>query len=123
MPGPILCAYALNVPLIPVHHIRGHIAANYITHPDLELVKLTLSVDASVPTGDYLLRFHNVEIASHNGAAGTAKRPGDIYCRFTVQQEPVYDPGFSATFTLLRLTPYFLAAKLFPFFIASLTTA
>ncbi len=23
-------------PLIPVHHIRGHIAANYITHPNLE---------------------------------------------------------------------------------------
>ena len=22
--------------LIPVHHVRGHIAANYITHPDLE---------------------------------------------------------------------------------------
>lgn len=29
-------AYGLNVPLVPVHHIRGHIAANYITHPDLE---------------------------------------------------------------------------------------
>lgn len=29
-------AYGLRVPLIPVHHIRGHIAANYITHPDLE---------------------------------------------------------------------------------------
>jgi N6-L-threonylcarbamoyladenine synthase len=29
-------AYALGVPLIPVHHVRGHIAANYITHPDLE---------------------------------------------------------------------------------------
>ena len=29
-------AYALNVPLIPVHHTRGHIAANYITHPDLK---------------------------------------------------------------------------------------
>ena len=29
-------ALALNVPLIPVHHIRGHIAANYIAHPDLE---------------------------------------------------------------------------------------
>ena len=29
-------AYALNVPLVPVHHIRGHIAANYIAHPDLE---------------------------------------------------------------------------------------
>ncbi|MBR4098855.1 MAG: tRNA (adenosine(37)-N6)-threonylcarbamoyltransferase complex transferase subunit TsaD [Clostridium sp.] len=29
-------ALALDVPLIPVHHVRGHIAANYITHPDLE---------------------------------------------------------------------------------------
>ena len=28
-------AYGLNVPLIPVHHVRGHIAANYITHPEL----------------------------------------------------------------------------------------
>ncbi len=29
-------AFGLNVPLIPVHHVRGHIAANYLTHPDLE---------------------------------------------------------------------------------------
>ena len=29
-------AYGMGVPLIPVHHTRGHIAANYITHPDLE---------------------------------------------------------------------------------------
>lgn len=29
-------AYALGVPFIPVHHVRGHIAANYITYPDLE---------------------------------------------------------------------------------------
>ncbi|HJC01118.1 MAG TPA: tRNA (adenosine(37)-N6)-threonylcarbamoyltransferase complex transferase subunit TsaD [Candidatus Flavonifractor merdavium] len=29
-------AFGLNVPLIPVHHVRGHIAANYITHPELE---------------------------------------------------------------------------------------
>ncbi len=29
-------ALALGVPLVPVHHIRGHIAANYIAHPDLE---------------------------------------------------------------------------------------
>ena len=29
-------ATALGLPLIPVHHVRGHIAANYITHPDLE---------------------------------------------------------------------------------------
>ena len=29
-------AYGLGVPLIPVHHVRGHIAANYIAHPELE---------------------------------------------------------------------------------------
>jgi N6-L-threonylcarbamoyladenine synthase len=29
-------AMSLGVPLVPVHHVRGHIAANYITHPDLE---------------------------------------------------------------------------------------
>ncbi|MBR6430656.1 MAG: tRNA (adenosine(37)-N6)-threonylcarbamoyltransferase complex transferase subunit TsaD [Oscillospiraceae bacterium] len=29
-------AMALNVPLVPVHHIRGHLAANYIAFPELE---------------------------------------------------------------------------------------
>jgi N6-L-threonylcarbamoyladenine synthase len=28
-------AYALGIPLIPVHHIKGHIAANYIAFPEL----------------------------------------------------------------------------------------
>ena len=29
-------AFALGVPLVPVHHVRGHIAANYIAFPELE---------------------------------------------------------------------------------------
>ncbi len=29
-------SYALNKPLIPVHHIKGHISANYIECPDLK---------------------------------------------------------------------------------------
>lgn len=29
-------AFSLNKPLIPVHHLRGHVAADYITHPQLE---------------------------------------------------------------------------------------
>ena len=29
-------AYATGKPLVPVHHLRGHIAANYLTHPDLK---------------------------------------------------------------------------------------
>ncbi len=37
-------ALSLGVPLIPVHHLRSHIAANYITHKDLEPPFLCLLV-------------------------------------------------------------------------------
>ncbi len=37
-------AMSLGVPLIPVHHLRSHIAANYITHKDLEPPFLCLLV-------------------------------------------------------------------------------
>ena len=37
-------AMALDKPLIPVHHIRGHIAANYLAYPDLEPPFLCLVV-------------------------------------------------------------------------------
>ena len=37
-------AYALGKPLIPVHHLRGHIAANYIAFPELEPPFLALCV-------------------------------------------------------------------------------
>jgi len=37
-------AFGLGVPLIPVHHVRGHIAANYLAHPDLEPPFLCLCV-------------------------------------------------------------------------------
>ena len=37
-------ALAMNKPLIPVHHIRGHIAANYIAYPQLKPPFLCLVV-------------------------------------------------------------------------------
>ena len=37
-------AYALGVPLIPVHHIRGHIAANYLAFPELTPPFLALAI-------------------------------------------------------------------------------
>ena len=50
-------AYGLRVPLIPVHHVRGHIAANYIAHADLEPPFLCLCVSggttALVDVKDY----------------------------------------------------------------------
>lgn len=37
-------AYALGKPLIPVHHLRGHIAANYLAFPELEPPFLALCI-------------------------------------------------------------------------------
>ncbi|MCI8909350.1 MAG: tRNA (adenosine(37)-N6)-threonylcarbamoyltransferase complex transferase subunit TsaD [Oscillibacter sp.] len=37
-------AFGLGVPLIPVHHIRGHIAANYLAFPELEPPFLALAI-------------------------------------------------------------------------------
>ena len=37
-------AYAKKLPLVGVHHIEGHVSANYIEHPDLEPPFLCLFV-------------------------------------------------------------------------------
>lgn len=37
-------AYSLNIPIVPVHHIAGHIAANYITNTNLKPPYLALVV-------------------------------------------------------------------------------
>ena len=37
-------AYSLDIPLVPVHHIAGHIAANFLSHPDLKPPFLALVV-------------------------------------------------------------------------------
>ena len=54
-------ALSLGVPLIPVHHIRGHIAANYLAYPELEPPFLCLVVSGGhsliVDVQDYTV-FH-----------------------------------------------------------------
>ncbi len=37
-------AYSAGKPLVPVHHLRSHVAANYISHPELEPPFLCLVV-------------------------------------------------------------------------------
>jgi N6-L-threonylcarbamoyladenine synthase len=37
-------AFALDIPLIPVHHIKGHVAANYIAFPELAPPFLCLAI-------------------------------------------------------------------------------
>ena len=41
-------AFTKNIPLVGVHHIEGHIAANYIQHPELEPPFLCLVVSTSI---------------------------------------------------------------------------
>ncbi len=50
-------AMATGMPLVPVHHISGHIAANYIAHPSLEPPYLCL-----VASGGHS---HIIEVRSH----------------------------------------------------------
>ena len=38
-------AYALKKPLVPVNHLEGHIAANYITYPELKPPFLCLVIN------------------------------------------------------------------------------
>ncbi len=65
-------AYSLGVPLIPVHHIRGHIAANYLAYPELKPPFLCLVVSGGhtllVDVQDYT-RFH-IMGSTRDDAAG-----------------------------------------------------
>ena len=51
-------SYAIGKPLVPVHHLHGHIAANYIAHPDLEPPFLCLVVSGG--------HSHVVEVTDYN---------------------------------------------------------
>lgn len=67
-------AYAAQKPLVGVHHIEGHIAANYIEHPDLEPPFLCLVVSGGhthlVQVRDY--NTFDVIGCTHDDAAGEA---------------------------------------------------
>ena len=65
-------AYALGVPLIPVHHVRGHIAANYLTHADLEPPFICLCVSGGTTAIVHVKSYTDMEIlgATRDDAAG-----------------------------------------------------
>lgn len=67
-------AYAARKPLVGVHHIQGHIAANYIEHSDLEPPFLCLVVSGG---HTHLVQVKNYNIfevigCTHDDAAGEA---------------------------------------------------
>lgn len=65
-------SYGLGVPLVPVHHVRGHIAANYITHPDLEPPFVCLCVSGGTTLIVDVRGYTEMEIlgATRDDAAG-----------------------------------------------------
>lgn len=67
-------AYASDLPLIPVHHLRSHIAANYIAHPDLEPPFLALIVSGGHSHIVYVEDYTNYKILgrTRDDAAGEA---------------------------------------------------
>lgn len=80
--GALLCgvsfakgfAYRYGLPLIPVHHIEGHISAAYITHPDLQPPFIALVVSGGhshlVKVTDY--GAHEILGKTRDDAAGEA---------------------------------------------------
>lgn len=67
-------AYAANKPLVGVHHIEGHIAANYIEHPDLEPPFMCLVVSGGHTHLVKILDYDKFEIIgkTRDDAAGEA---------------------------------------------------
>jgi N6-L-threonylcarbamoyladenine synthase len=65
-------SYALHIPLIPVHHVRGHIAANYLTHADLEPPFLCLCVSGGTTAIVHVKDYTDMEVlgSTRDDAAG-----------------------------------------------------
>ena len=59
---------AAGLPLIPVHHLRSHIAANYLAHPELKPPFLCLVVSGG--------HSHIVEVADYTETADYWQNPG-----------------------------------------------
>ncbi len=67
-------AYASKKPLIPVHHIKGHICANYIEHPDFKPPFICLVASGGHSHIVYVKDFNTYEVLAKTGddAAGEA---------------------------------------------------
>ncbi len=67
-------SFSLGKPLIPVHHIRGHIAANYIVHKELEPPFMCLVVSGGHSHIIFVKDYTDFEVlgATRDDAAGEA---------------------------------------------------
>ena len=67
-------AYAAGKPLVGVHHIEGHIAANYITHPELQPPFLCMVISGGHTHLVQVKEYGTFEVigCTHDDAAGEA---------------------------------------------------
>ena len=67
-------AYALNIPIVPTHHIAGHIAANYLTCPELKPPFMALVVSGGHSHLIYVKDYTEFEIVgkTRDDAVGEA---------------------------------------------------
>ena len=95
-------AYSAGKPLVPVHHLRGHIAALYLTHPELKPPFLCLVASGGhshiVEVQDYT-HYH---ILGHtvDDAAGEAFDKESIV-KIIRSRAPVYDKGRDGHYNLI----------------------
>lgn len=67
-------AYALNIPIVPTHHIEGHIAANYLTYENLKPPFMALVVSGGHTHLIYVKDYTDFEIVgkTRDDAVGEA---------------------------------------------------
>ena len=67
-------AYALNIPIVPTHHIAGHIAANYLTYKELKPPFMSLVVSGGHSHLIYVKDYTEYEIVgkTRDDAVGEA---------------------------------------------------
>lgn len=82
-------AFAADKPLIPVHHLASHIAANYLAHPDLKPPFLALVVSGA--------HSHIVEVQDYNTFVILARTrddaPGEAYDKISRELGLAYPGG------------------------------
>ena len=66
-------AFALGKPFIPVHHIRGHIAATYLAYPDLKPPFLTLIASGGHSEIVMVRDYPDVDIVGGRGDDGAGE--------------------------------------------------
>ena len=77
-------ALAKNKPLIAVHHIKGHIAANYITHTELEPPYLCLVVSGGHSHIVKVNSYTELETVGKYDCGGIGPRDFDVFGNFMV---------------------------------------